>query len=36
MQLGAAAGQMLGRGVVKEQRRIRGDVLNSASPVHLS
>ncbi|XP_049460760.1 uncharacterized protein si:dkey-106l3.7 isoform X3 [Epinephelus fuscoguttatus] len=30
------SGQMMGRGVVKEQRRIRGDVLNSTSPLHLS
>ncbi|XP_042365621.1 uncharacterized protein si:dkey-106l3.7 [Plectropomus leopardus] len=36
MQLRALTGQMMGRGVVKEQRRIRGDVLNPTSPVHLS
>lgn len=36
MQLCAVTGQMMGGGVVKEQRRIRGDVLNSTSPVHLS
>lgn len=36
MQLRAVTGRLLGMGVVKERRRIRGDVLNSTSPVHLS
>jgi len=36
MQLSAHTRQRMGRGVAKEQRQIREDVLNSPLPVQLS